>query len=420
MSDPTQNTASEPALREGERAMSNLSHRSPMLSGVWESVFHRALAHLRVGRLAIQFPDGRRHAVEGPEPGPDAALEIRDLRGLQRLIRGGDMGFAEAYMAGEVDSPDLTDLIELAARNESALASALNGSRLIRAWHRLRHLMRANSRRGARRNISYHYDLGNAFYGAWLDPSMTYSSAYFDRGANELPAAQADKYRRVAELAELAPGKHVLEIGCGWGGFAEVAARDFGCRVTGLTLSREQLAFAQERMQRNQLNHLVDLRLQDYRDCEGKFDSIVSIEMFEAVGESHWKRYFDVLRDRLKEGGTAALQIITIAEERFEAYRQNADFIQRYIFPGGMLPTNAILRQLAQNSGLTVRGDDGFAASYARTLREWRESFLHAWPRIQPLGFDERFRRMWTYYLAYCEAGFRSGSIDVVHLKLQR
>jgi cyclopropane-fatty-acyl-phospholipid synthase len=391
-----------------------------MMSGLLESIFSHALNHLRVGRLAVLFPDGRRHAVEGIEPGPDAELEIRDMRGLQRLLRGGDVGFAEAYMAGEVDSPDLTDLIELAARNESALAQALSGRPLIRAWNRLRHLMRANTKAGAKRNIAYHYDLGNEFYGTWLDPSMTYSSAYFERGANGLQAAQVDKYRRVAELAELAPGKHVLEIGCGWGGFAEVAARDFGCRVTGLTLSKEQLAFARARMQRQSLDNLVELRLQDYRDCPGQFDSIVSIEMFEAVGEAHWKRYFDVLRDRLNQGGTAVLQIITIAEERFESYRRNADFIQRYIFPGGMLPTSTALRRLASDSGLLLRGEDGFAGSYARTLREWRESFVHAWPKIQPLGFDERFRRMWMYYLAYCEAGFKAGSIDVVHLKLQR
>jgi cyclopropane-fatty-acyl-phospholipid synthase len=388
--------------------------------GLWEGVFQKALAHLQVGRLRVNFPDGRRQAVEGREPGPEAELEIRDLRGIQRVLRGGDLGFAEAYMAGEVDSPDLTNLIELAARNETALERALAGNRWVRAINRLRHLMRANTRQGARRNIAYHYDLGNAFYREWLDPSMTYSAAYFDRGANELGAAQGDKYRRIAELAELAPGKHVLEIGCGWGGFAEVAARDYGCRVTGLTLSKEQLDFAQARMQRQGLEDRVELRLQDYRDCTGKFDSIVSIEMFEAVGEAHWRRYFEVLRDRLHQGGTAALQIITIAEERFEGYRRNADFIQRYIFPGGMLPTGSALRQLARDTGLVIGGEEGFAASYARTLREWRETFLHAWPRIQPLGFDERFRRMWTYYLAYCEAGFRAGSIDVVHLKLQR
>lgn len=391
-----------------------------VMAGLWENVFSRTLNHLKVGRLAVLFPDGRRHAVEGAEPGPTAELEIRDVKGIQRLIRGGDIGFAEAYMAGEVDSPDLTDLIELAARNEQAMEAALTGKRLTRMWHRLLHVMRPNTRSGAKRNIAYHYDLGNEFYGQWLDPSMTYSSAYFERGANELQAAQADKYRRVAELAELAPGKHVLEIGCGWGGFAEVAAKEFGCNVTGLTLSKEQLAFAEARMRRNGLSDRVELRLQDYRDCPGRFDSIVSIEMFEAVGEAHWGRYFDVLRERLNQGGTAVLQIITIAEERFEGYRRNADFIQRYIFPGGMLPTSSALQRLARDSGLQFLGEDGFAASYARTLREWRQSFLQAWPKIQPLGFDERFRRMWTYYLAYCEAGFKAGSIDVVHLKLQR
>lgn len=391
-----------------------------LLNRLWENLFQRALTHIKSGSLRIRFPDGRHHAVAGHEPGPEAELQIRNVRGLRRLIQGGDIGFAEAYMAGEVDSPDLPSLIELAARNDDALADALAGKPWLRMVNRLRHLMRANTRRGSKRNIAYHYDLGNAFYREWLDPSMTYSAAYFDRGANELNAAQNAKYSRIAELAELAPGKHVLEIGCGWGGFAEVAARDFGCKVTGLTLSREQLAFAQARMRAQGLDDRVELRLQDYRDCPGKFDSIVSIEMFEAVGEAHWRRYFDVLRERLNQGGTAALQIITIAEERFERYRQSADFIQRYIFPGGMLPTSSALRQLARDSGLALRCEEGFAASYARTLREWRETFLEAWPRIQPLGFDERFRRMWTYYLAYCEAGFRAGSIDVVHLKLQR
>lgn len=390
------------------------------MAGLWESFLSRTINHLKVGQLAVLFPDGRRHAVNGVEPGPSAELKIRDPQGIQRLVRGGDIGFAEAYMAGEVDSSNLTDLIELAARNEQAMAAALSGKRLIKIWHRMRHLMRANTRAGSKRNIAYHYDLGNDFYRQWLDPSMTYSSAYFEKGAKELQAAQSDKYRRVAELAELTPGKRVLEIGCGWGGFAEVAAKEFGCHVTGLTLSKEQLAFAQARMHRHGIADQVELRLQDYRDCPGRFDSIVSIEMFEAVGEAHWHRYFDVLRERLNQGGTAVLQIITIAEERFESYRRNADFIQRYIFPGGMLPTSTILRKLVKESGLQFLAEDAFASSYAQTLREWRTSFLQAWPKIQSLGFDEHFRRMWEYYLAYCEVGFKVGSIDVVHLKLQR
>jgi cyclopropane-fatty-acyl-phospholipid synthase len=389
-------------------------------AGMWRSLFEQALSHLQVGKLRVVFPDGRRHAVEGPESGPEAVLEIRDLRSLRRVLKGGDMGFAEAYMAGEVDSPDLTDLIELAARNQNALARAINGKAWVRAINRIGHLMRANTRSGARRNIAYHYDLGNAFYREWLDSTMTYSAAWFEDGANDLQAAQAAKYRRIAALAELGAGQRVLEIGCGWGGFAEIAARDLGCHVTGLTLSREQLAFAQERMRRQGLEDRVDLRLEDYRDCRDTFDGIVSIEMFEAVGEAHWRRYFGVLRDRLRAGGKAALQIITIAEDRFDSYRRNADFIQRYIFPGGMLPTRSALRHLAAEAGLTLASETGFGASYARTLTEWRTAFLDAWPRIQPHGFDERFRRMWTYYLAYCEAGFRAGSIDVVHLKLCR
>ena len=396
------------------------SARSHWSDGFWLSFLNRAVDRLQIGRLNLSLPDGSRRELAGETQGPSAELKIRSTGGIRRLLAGGDLGFAEAYMDGEVETDDLTALIELAIRNESHLSAALQGKMLVRAWHRLRHLMRRNSKRGSRRNIAEHYDLGNDFYRHWLDETMTYSSAFFEDETVDLSDAQRAKYRRVAELAGLDRDRHVLEIGCGWGGFAELAAGDFGCKVTGLTLSREQLAFATERLSRAGLGDRVDFRLQDYRDCGGQFDGIVSIEMFEAVGEAHWRRYFEVLRDRLSKGGLAVLQVITIAEERFAFYRANADFIQRYVFPGGMLPTKSLMRSLAADVGLTMVSENAFGLSYARTLKIWNEAFQRAWPQIRGMGFQDRFKRMWEYYLAYCEAGFRAGTIDVVHFQLQR
>ncbi len=394
--------------------------RARWSDGIWLNFLNRAVDRLQIGRLSLSLPDGSRRELAGEAQGPAAHLQIRSAGGIRRLLAGGDLGFAEAYMDGEVETDDLAALIELAIRNENHLSAALQGKAMVRAWHRLRHIMRPNSKRGSRRNIAQHYDLGNDFYRHWLDETMTYSSAIFEDETAGLSDAQRAKYRRVAELAGLGQGRHVLEIGCGWGGFAELAAGDFDCQVTGLTLSREQLAFATERLRRAGLSERVDLRLQDYRDCQGQFDGIVSIEMFEAVGEAHWRRYFEVLRERLSKGGLAVLQVITIAEERFAFYRANADFIQRYVFPGGMLPTKTLMRSLAAEAGLTLVSENAFGLSYARTLKTWNEAFQKAWPQIRGMGFQDRFKRMWEYYLAYCEAGFRAGTIDVVHFQLQR
>jgi cyclopropane-fatty-acyl-phospholipid synthase len=288
-----------------------------------------------------------------------------------------------------------------------------------RLLYTVKHRLHRNTREGAKRNIQAHYDLGNAFYREWLDPTMTYSSALFESGMT-LEEAQRNKWRRIAEELGLKPGDHILEIGCGWGGFAIFAAREYGAQVTGLTLSQEQYEFARAAVARESLGNLVDIRLQDYRDVQGSFDRIVSIEMFEAIGEKQWRQYFDVCRERLKPGGMAALQIITIADERFDAYRRNPDFIQLYIFPGGMLPSPSVLDASARSAGLGIETMRTFAQSYAETLKEWRARFDDAWPRIAPLGFDERFKRMWDYYLAYCEGGFRAGAIDVAQFKLTR
>jgi cyclopropane-fatty-acyl-phospholipid synthase len=368
----------------------------------------------------VIFPSGAQAVFDGVDSGPHAQLKIRNLRMVTRVLASGDIGFAESYMAGEWDTPDLSSLLALGAMNADALSHATAPSPLMRLVNRLYHAMRANTRKGSRRNIASHYDLGNDFYAQWLDKTMTYSSAIFTSPDEDIVAAQRRKYRRLAEKLELSPGERVLEIGCGWGGFAEIAAAEYGCHVVGLTLSVEQAAYARERMQRAGISDSVDIRIQDYRDVEGQFDKIVSIEMFEAVGEKYWPGYLRILHDRLTPGGKAALQIITINDRNFENYRNNPDFIQRYIFPGGMLPGPKAFENAVRNTPFEVSDSFYFGKSYAETLRRWDRDFQRNWPRIAPLGFDERFYRMWRYYLCYCEAGFDTGGIDVAHFLLER
>ncbi len=386
--------------------------------GPWVMALCRLAGHLSVGRLTLVLPDGSQRFYRGRESaeGPHGVLRLVSPKAARVLFLGGDVGFAEAYADGLWDSPDLTTLIRLAAMNDRVVDLSALGLAHLRLAKRLRHLRRANTRTGSRRNIAYHYDLGNAFYERWLDPGMTYSSALFPQDASSLslPAAQDAKYHAMAGLLNLRPGMRVLEIGCGWGGFAEVAAREYGAEVVGVTLSQEQLRYARDRMDRQGLTGRVSLHLCDYRDVEGTFDGIASIEMFEAVGEEHWPVFFDVVRRRLAPGGRAALQVITIAEDRFERYRNRADFIQTHIFPGGMLPSPpALLRAIAEG-GLEGAEQQRFGLSYARTLAQWQRAFQHAWPEIaRDTGFDDRFKRMWEYYLAYCEAGFTQGTIDV-------
>ena len=380
----------------------------------------RLLGQINVGQLAVVLPGGARRVFTGRKPGPRAVMEIHATGVARAMLFGGTVGFAEAYMKGDWDSPDLTALLELASLNERHLDERLRGSPFARFLGRIKHLLNNNSKRGSRRNIVYHYDLGNRFYDKWLDPSMTYSSALFSDERMSLTGAQNVKYKRLAEIADVTPGSRVLEIGCGWGGFAEIAIRDFGASVTGLTLSDEQKAYTQTRLARAGMADRADIRLQDYRDVEGDFDALVSIEMFEAVGEAQWPVYFKKVYERLKPGAKAALQIITIEDRRFESYRKGADFIQRYIFPGGMLPSPAVLSAQIARAGLIVTHTEYFGQDYAETLRRWQIRFQRAWREILPLGFDQRFRRMWEYYLSYCEAGFRTGAVNVVHLGLQK
>ena len=378
-----------------------------------------AFLNIGGGALLVRLPGGR-GLLFGDGEGESAELRINDYRFAKRVLASGDIGLAEGLMAGEWDSPDLSALLTLLAANVGHFMRLLEGGPLGKAMHWLRHITRQNTRAGARRNILAHYDLGNRFYAAWLDPGMTYSSARYDAPVRDLETAQIAKYRALAEHLELKPGEYVLEIGCGWGGFAEFAAKEYGARVLGITISDEQFAYARARMVKAGLSDRVEIRRQDYRDVEGSFDKVASIEMFEAVGEKYWTAYFAKIAAVLKPGGRAGLQIITIQEELFENYRRRADFIQRYIFPGGMLASLERLRDEAAGAGLIWSKADAFGQSYAETLAEWGRRFQAKWDEIHALGFDERFKRLWLFYLGYCEAGFRTGRTDVVQLALAK
>lgn len=380
----------------------------------------RIAARLPLGTLDVTLPDGKGLRFSGEEPEPRAVLMIHDAACVRRLMIGGDLGFAEGYLRGEWSTPDLTALLMLLAANHKAGEQLTPGRPGLRIWQRIQHYFNRNSRRGSKRNIHAHYDLGNRFYETWLDDSMTYSSAIFAPGDNDLESAQRRKYQRLARETGITAEHHVLEIGCGWGGFAEYAAREIGCRVTGLTISREQYDYATKRIADAGLSDRVSIVMRDYRDEQARYDRIVSIEMFEAVGEAYWETFFRKMRECLVAGGRAGLQLITIRDEAFAGYRREMDFIRAYVFPGGMLPTPRILSDLARTAGMPIASDQGFALDYARTLSVWRERFENAWPRIAPLGFDDRFRRLWRYYLTYCEVGFATGNIDVRQMVFAR
>jgi cyclopropane-fatty-acyl-phospholipid synthase len=398
-----------------------LIFRSDSLERMMVAVMDR----LHRGKLTINFPSGNAYSLTGSQDKIDgqqfhATWDLNSYRAVRRILRSQSIGFGEAYMEGELDSPDLVQLLELMACNIDELEDSIKDWKVVRAWNRVQHLLRSNTRRGSRKNIAYHYDLGNNFYKLWLDQSMTYSSGIFDEQHQDLISAQENKYRQLAEELELKPHHKVLEIGCGWGGFAEFAARTYGCKIVCLTLSQEQLEWSQKRIQAAGLADLVELRFQDYRDVSGQFDRIVSIEMFEAVGEEHWSNYFEQVRNCLTPDGRAGLQIISIANERYQGYRDQADFIQKYIFPGGMLPSEEKLDAHIAEAGLEKTGQHNFGSSYARTLEIWRREFLSNWDNISHLGYSEKFRRMWEFYFCYCEAGFRRGTIDVGHYFLQK
>ena len=372
------------------------------------------------GRLDFVLPDGRRFRAEGKRPGPVAELHIDNPDTFARLIREGDLGFCDAYLEGWWSTPDLQAFMDLMQDGNSEVYDGFPGMGLVRAYERLRFWMQSNSKKQARKNIAAHYDLGNDFYSLWLDDSMTYSSALFRTGQESLEKAQEQKYASMVDLMGAKAGDHVLEIGCGWGGFAEYAAKERGLRVTALTISQAQHDYAVARMQAAGLSDRVEIKLQDYRDERGLYDGIASIEMFEAVGERYWPTYFNTVRERLKPGANATLQIITTQDARFETYRKSVDFIQKYIFPGGMLPSPSVLRREVEKAGLRVKGSIEFGQSYSQTLRRWHDTFNARWADVARLGFDDRFRRMWNFYLTSCAGSFQGGNCDVTQITITR
>lgn len=387
---------------------------------LWERAVCRMADRIETGSLTLTFPKGGHYRVDRHDGGTQAQLFLKNPRPIWRLATSGDLGFARSYIDGDWDSPDIGALMTLALENEHALSPVTRTSAIWGKLAYLKHRFRANTKRGSRKNIAYHYDLGNEFYSLWLDETMTYSSAFYQHPEASLAEAQNAKYDRIIKELEIGPNDRVLEIGCGWGGFAEYAASTTGCHVTGITLSAEQAKFATERLAKAGLADRTEIRIEDYRDTQGSYDRIVSIEMFEAVGQENWPRYFETVRDRLKSGGRAMIQTITIEDHRFEGYSRNADYIQTYIFPGGMLPSFSTFREAAHNAGLAVKDWAAFGTHYAKTLRIWDKDFSANWDRIRDMGFDERFKRMWRYYLHYCAAGFSTGCIDVMQVKIAK
>lgn len=376
-------------------------------------IFCKVLQQIKTGSISVYFPDGSQEVFVGKYIGPCAHLKILNYRCLGKILFGGDIGIAEGYMAGDWTSDNLTDLLKLGVLNKHIFMGVLAKSWVKFILTKWFHTMHANTRTGSRRNISSHYDLGNEFYSLWLDESMTYSSAIFENDRETISEAQRNKYYRIASQLDLQSNDRILDIGCGWGGFAAFAAKEYGCHVVGITLSAEQAAFAQEMISRVGLSSKVEIRIQDYRDCSETFDKISSSEMFEAVGVKNWSTYCKMLSKNLKINGKICLQIITINESNLIYYRKNPDFIQRYIFHGGVLPSSKEVKKVLLSSNLNIVDEFYFGKSYAKTLNIWRQSFQNNWNCIKNLGFDEKFYRMWDYYLSYCEAGFECNNINV-------
>ncbi|HMJ93083.1 MAG TPA: cyclopropane-fatty-acyl-phospholipid synthase family protein [Allosphingosinicella sp.] len=393
-----------------------------LAGGSFKGVLDRIDAGLREGGIDATLPDGSRRLLGGRTPGPMPVVRLHSWRSLVRLMTSGSVGWYKAWELEEWSSPDPVPLFDLFMRNSQSLGETGRSKGPFRLVNRIAHALRGNDRKGSRRNIEYHYDLGNDFYAAWLDAGMTYSSAVFAEPISTdepLERAQARKLGLLLDRLALKPGERLVDIGCGWGSLAEMAARDYGADVTGLTLSEEQKAWAEDRMARARLSSRVSIRLQDYRDAEGRYDAVASVEMAEAVGQDYWRPYLETVARLLRPGGRAALQFISIRDDLFESYAANADFIQTYIFPGGMLIGEAKFRELAEQAGLEWRDRKGFGLHYAETLRRWRVGYDSAVEEKRlPAGFDDHFHRLWRYYLMYCEGGFRGGGIDVAQVTL--
>ena len=376
-------------------------------------LFLSVLKQSKFGSISVIYKDKKILNFQAPEIGPKAEINIINKKCLDDFFARGDLGWAESYIQKNWETNNLSSFLEWGAKNFHQFTCFIRGKWYIILYLRIKHFFNKNSKKGSKKNIHYHYDLGNKFYESWLDETMTYSSAMFKTKKQSLQSAQINKYKSLANLVNIKPGDKILEIGCGWGGFSEYIAMNYKANVTALTISKNQYFAVKQNLQKKQLQQFVDVKLMDYRDLKGTYDKIVSIEMFEAVGERYWSVFFKKLYDNLKLNGCIGLQTITIDEKFFQTYKKFPDFIQTYIFPGGMLPSVSVIKNIMSNNGLNIEKKIMFGSDYAETLKRWKGSFQESLLEIKKQGFNETFLRMWSYYLSYCEGGFRSGNIDV-------
>ena len=385
-----------------------------------EKLLQNFLLKIKYGNLVVKFPSGEEKIYSGIDESLTASIHIHDYNFLSYIFKKGAVGYAEAYMKGLYSTQNLTNLLMLSFKNEKHFLNNINSNIFYNTLSKIKHFLKDNSKSQSKKNIKYHYDLGNKFYEKWLDQSMTYSSAIFDNKNTNLSDAQQNKYKKIADSLSLNENSKTLEIGCGWGGFSSFVAKNYKCKVDAITISKQQFDYTASKIQKEGLGEKVAVHFKDYREINNKYSNIASIEMFEAVGKKYWNSYFDIIQNSLSENGKAALQIITIDEGRAKDYQTQPDFIQQYIFPGGMLPTKTQLDISAKEVGLKCLELLSFGKSYAKTLNIWNSQFQNSWNDVARFGFDKKFKRMWEFYFSYCETGFLSGSTDVSHFLIKK
>jgi len=385
----------------------------------WDKIFLKGIKKFPYGSLQIEWPDGKSQKIDAIHKGPNAKLKIVDSNVVREIIQGGSIKFAELYISKRIITNNLTNLMHYCALNNDQAEETFKITIFRYLYNKYLHFKNKNTKIQAKKNISHHYDLGNQFYKYWLDKSMTYSSAIFNGKNDNLELAQNNKYQKLADLSSIKKGDNILEIGCGWGGFSEFLAKNYDCQITALTISREQFKFTTERMEKANLTSKVKVVLCDYRNIKGQFDKVLSIEMFEAVGREYWKTFFEKIKTILKPNGNVGLQLITIDDKIYNVYKNNPDFIQKYIFPGGMLPSVEVLKNIIENTSFRINSINSYSNDYAKTLNIWNKEFNRNWTKIEKLGFDERFKLLWNYYLSYCEGGFLSKNIDLKQINLK-
>lgn len=385
----------------------------------WDKIFLKGIKKFPYGSLEIEWPEGKSEKIYAFHKGPNAKIKIVDSNVVREIIQGGSIKFAELYISKRIITNNLTNLMHYCALNNDQAEETFKITIFRYLYNKYLHFKNKNTKIQAKKNISHHYDLGNQFYKYWLDKSMTYSSAIFNGKNDNLELAQNNKYQKLADLSSIKKGDNILEIGCGWGGFSEFLAKNYDCQITALTISREQFKFTTERMEKANLTSKVKVVFCDYRNIKGQFDKVLSIEMFEAVGREYWKTFFEKIKTILKPNGNVGLQLITIDDKIYNVYKNNPDFIQKYIFPGGMLPSVEVLKNIIENTSFRINSINSYSNDYAKTLNIWNKEFNRNWTKIEKLGFDERFKLLWNYYLSYCEGGFLSKNIDLKQINLK-